>query len=76
MNPGARLFVVEMVVEGNAASLDAALVDMVMLSSLTGQERDLPHFQSLINQAGPRTVGVKALRGSYRVIEAVANTPS
>jgi O-methyltransferase domain len=76
MSPGARLFIVEMVVEDNAASLDAALMDMVMLFGLTGQERDLPHFGSLIAEAGLRTVGVKALRGSYRVIEAVAHTPS
>jgi hypothetical protein len=75
MNPGARLFIVEMVVQDNAASLDAALMDMVMLCSLTGQERDLPHFNSLITEAGLRTVDVRALRGSYRVIEAVAASP-
>lgn len=68
MNPGARLFIVEMVVEDNAASMDAALMDMVMLCYLTGQELDLPHFNSLIAEAGLRTVDVRALRGSYRVI--------
>ncbi len=76
MNPGARLFIVEMVVEDNTTSLDAALMDMVMLCSLTGQERDLPHFDALIAEAGLRTVDVTALRGSYRVIEAVPATPA
>jgi O-methyltransferase/methyltransferase family protein len=73
MNPGARVFIVEMVAGSDTASLDAALMDMAMLFAFTGQERDIPQFESLLAGAGLRAVSVKALRGSYRLIEAVAD---
>ena len=72
MNPGARLFIVEMLIAHDAATIDAALMDMAMLFSLTGQERDMSQFDALLAHAGLRAVGVKALRDSYRIIEAEA----
>lgn len=75
MNPGARLFIVEMVIENLTATVDAALLDMVMLFALSGQERDMSQFEALLSQAGMRAVSVKNLRGDYHLIEAVAELP-
>ena len=70
MNASARLFIVEMVVDSDAATLDAALMDLAMLFSLTGKERGIAEFEALLSQADLRAVGVAPLRGSYRLIEA------
>jgi O-methyltransferase domain len=72
MEPQARLFIVEMVITDDAGTIDAALMDMAMLFSLTGQERDITQFEDLLAQAGMQVAGVQALRGSYHIIEAVA----
>jgi hypothetical protein len=74
MNPAARLFIVEMVVAHTAPSLDVALMDLVMLCSLNGKERDISEFQALLAQAGLRMVDMQALRGSYHLIEAVIDS--
>ncbi|HEY1842343.1 MAG TPA: methyltransferase [Mycobacterium sp.] len=75
MNPGGRLFIVEMVVAPDRATIDAALMDMGMLFFFSGQERDISQFDALLQQAGLRVSRVKSLRGSYRIIEAVAHSP-
>jgi hypothetical protein len=72
MNPSARLFIVEMLIENDAATIDAAMMDLVMLFGLGGQERDLSQFEDLLAQAGMRVATVKPLRGAYHIIEAVA----
>lgn len=71
MNPGSRLFIVEMVVAPDGATLDAALMDLGMLYCHEGQERDTAEFTALLAQAGLRAVRFEPLRGSYHVIEAV-----
>jgi hypothetical protein len=76
MKPGSRLFIVEMVVAHDHPTIDAALMDMGMLFFFTGQERDIAQFEALLSQAGLRASSVKPLRGSYRIIEAVAQCPN
>ncbi|OBJ23112.1 methyltransferase [Mycobacterium colombiense] len=71
MNPGARLFIVEMVVANDAPTVDAALMDMAMLFALDGHERDMRQFEALLSQAGLWAVSAKSLRGDYHIIEAV-----
>ncbi|WP_197383598.1 methyltransferase [Mycolicibacterium mengxianglii] len=73
MNPSARLFIVEMVHGYDVAALDTALMDMAMLFSNTGKERDVSEFESLLSEAGLCPVTVRPLRGSYHVIEATAD---
>ncbi|QNI08751.1 hypothetical protein GAN17_22735 [Mycobacterium kubicae] len=73
MNPGARLFIVEAVLDDQDASAHAALLDMVMLVCLPGRERDLGEFQKLVRAAGLEICCITALRRPYHLIEAVAS---
>ena len=52
MKPGSRLFIVEMVVAHDRATIDAALMDMGMLFFFTGQERDMSQLEALLSRAG------------------------
>jgi SAM-dependent methyltransferase len=70
MKPGARLFVVEMVIPERDVPRDAALMDIVMLFSLTGQERELAEYEKLLNAADLRIAKTTALRKPYQLIEA------
>jgi hypothetical protein len=72
MNPGARLFIVEMVVSGEGASVGAALMDMIMLFAHAGKERDLPQFEALAKAANLRIVGAIPIQDPYQVIEVEA----
>ncbi|GLE52203.1 methyltransferase [Mycobacterium montefiorense] len=72
MNPGAKLFIVEMLLENDSATIDAALMDLVMLFGLGGKERGMSEFEDLFEQAGMRVSSVKPLHGGYHVIETVA----
>jgi hypothetical protein len=72
MNPGARVYVVEMVMEPGTPSSAAALMDMAMLFASTGSERDMAQYESLLTSAGLRQTAVHELRHPYRLIEAVA----
>lgn len=70
MNPGARLIIVEM--NADQYTLDAALMDLVMLFAYKGQERDEAHFDSLAKNAGLKTSRVQQLHRPYVLIETVA----
>jgi hypothetical protein len=72
MNPGARLFIVEMAVGGQGASLGAALMDMGMLFGHGGKERELAQFDGLVKAARMRTTRVIPIRNPYHVIEVEA----
>ncbi|MFH8470868.1 methyltransferase [Streptomyces sp. NPDC017991] len=72
MRPGARLFVVEMLVTGKGASLGAALMDMAMLFATTGQERDISQFNTLLTASGLRLTQSVPIRSPYYVMEAEA----
>jgi hypothetical protein len=71
MNPGARLFIVEMAITAST-SLTVALMDMAMLAGFTGQERELPHFERLLRSAGLEVAQTISLRTPYYLIEARA----
>ena len=72
MNPGARLFIVEMAITAAATSLSAALMDMAMLAGFTGQERELPHFEKLLRSVGLKVAQAISLWPPYYLIEAHA----
>ncbi|MGV9797146.1 methyltransferase [Mycobacterium sp. NPDC003449] len=72
MKPGARLFIVEMTIAPSPAHLPAALMDMVMMLTLTGQEREPVHYERLLNAAGLTLAGTTALHHPYVLLEARA----
>jgi hypothetical protein len=76
MKPGARLFIVEMAIKTTTTSLSAALMDMAMLASFTGQERELSHFGTLLRSAGLEVAQVNPLSSPYHLIEAQATAPT
>jgi hypothetical protein len=73
MRPGARVFIVEMAIT-SATSLSATLMDMAMLASFTGQERELSHFESLLHSAGLKIVEAVPLHPPYFLIAADLGT--
>lgn len=72
MNPGARLFMAEMMFTERAASISAALMDVAMLFSLTGQEREMAEFEKLLRAADLAIVRTSTLHHPYHLIEAQA----
>jgi hypothetical protein len=72
MNPGARLFIVEMMFTHQANSISAALMDVAMLFGLTGQEREMSEFETLLGVADLAIVETTALHRPYQLIEAQA----
>jgi hypothetical protein len=72
MNPGARLYIVEMVVSGTSASLGAVLLDMAMLFAHGGKEREISELDELVKAAGLRTARVTPIQNPYHVIEVEA----
>jgi hypothetical protein len=73
MKPGARLFIVEMVIcdpADPATSLSAVLMDMVMLHAFTGQERDFFQFERLLDAADLAIIATTPLHRPYQLIEA------
>jgi hypothetical protein len=76
MKPGARLFIVEMVIADPgdpATSLSAVLMDITMLGAFTGKERDMLEFETLLREAELDVVAATPLHRPYRVIEAQAH---
>jgi ubiquinone/menaquinone biosynthesis C-methylase UbiE len=70
MNPGARVVIVEMIVTHD--SITATLMDLAMMTSFTGREREEDDFTHLLEATElkiDRTIG---LHSPYRLIEAVA----
>jgi hypothetical protein len=72
MNPGARLFIVEMTFTDEATSMSAALMDVAMLFGYTGRERDLTEFEKLLRAADLAIVKTSTLHHPYQLIEAQA----
>jgi hypothetical protein len=72
MNPGARLFIVEMIFTDQATSMSAALMDVAMLFGFTGRERDLNEFEKLLQAAGLANMRTSTLHRPYHLIEAQA----
>lgn len=72
MNPGGRVFIVEMVMSPSAPSVNAALLDMVMLFATDGRERELDEYEALLTAAGLRPHRVTPIHAPYAVIEARA----
>ncbi|MGY4651739.1 hypothetical protein ACVWWN_005535 [Mycobacterium sp. URHB0021] len=73
MNPGARVFIVEMMFADQGISRQAALLDMVMLMSLTGRERGRPEFEKVVRAAGLEIVRAEPLHQPHYLIEAKAS---
>ncbi len=75
LGPAARLLVVERIVpERPGASGDEqalACMDLHMLVRHGGRERTAAEFRSLLSGAGFRTLGVKPLRSTIAIIQAV-----
>lgn len=74
LNPDARVFIVEMVMDDSKIDPGATLMDMSMLTGFAGQERTLTQYEALLHAAGFRATKVTALRSPYRVIEAQSIT--
>jgi len=72
MNPGARLFIVEMTFTDEATSMSAALMDVGMIFGFTGRERDLTEFEKLLRAADLAIVRTSILHHPYQLIEAQA----
>lgn len=70
MKPDARLFVVEMVIPERDIPTAAAMLDMVMLFSLTGQERELAEYEKLFTAADLKMAKTTVLHRPYQLIEA------
>jgi hypothetical protein len=73
MNPGARVFVVDMAMTADNPSASAALMDMAMLFATTGQEREVSQFRALLTAAQLRQTRVADLQHPYHMIEATAD---
>lgn len=76
MKPGARLFIVEMVIADPAdpaTSMSAVLMDMGMLTAFTGQERDMIGFEALLSAADLTVVATTPLHRPYQLIEVQAS---
>jgi O-methyltransferase domain len=73
MNPGARLFIVEMMLTGQANSASVALMDMAMLFGFSGRERDIDEYRNLLQLAGLTIVKTSPLHHPYHMIEARAS---
>jgi O-methyltransferase domain len=74
MNPGARLFIVEMVIDESGTDVGATMMDMGMLCCFTGQERSRAQFEALLGDAGLRFLGARSIGSPYQLIEAEADT--
>jgi hypothetical protein len=72
MNPGGRIAVIEMIIGDLANPGPAALMDMNMLSLVSGQERSLAEYEVLLSAAGLRRIAVLDTKSPQSVIEAVA----
>jgi hypothetical protein len=71
MQPGNRIFVVEMVVPEKNIPSPAKFLDLQMLVVLTGCERTTGEYRLLFEKAGFEWVGVTPTPSAYSVLEAV-----
>ncbi len=72
MTPGGRIAIVEMIVGEPSDPGPAALMDMNMLAIVSGQERSLSEYDTLLSAAGLRRIAVTSTTSAQSVIEAVA----
>ncbi|MGV0624857.1 methyltransferase [Mycolicibacter minnesotensis] len=72
MNPGARLYIVEMDIAPDPRLLPAALMDLVMMFTLSGRERDTGEYEQLLAAAGLELSRTVPLRHPYQLLEARA----
>jgi O-methyltransferase domain len=70
MRPGGRLWVVEMAADSGNASLTLATMDMAMMFSTGGQERELRQLSTLLSEAGFSITQMVTLSNPYHLIEA------
>lgn len=69
MKPGARLFIIEMAFSDQATSISSALMDVAMLFSLHGRERDMYEYEKLLHAADLVIVQATPLHQPYYLIE-------
>jgi hypothetical protein len=72
MRPGGRVVVIEMLLEEIGEPGWAPLSDLNMMVLLTGRERTLAEYGSLLKEAGLRIAKSTPIRSPMAVIEAVA----
>jgi hypothetical protein len=70
--PGARLVVVEQLLEPEASSPFAPLMDLNMLVMLTGRERTLPEYQKLFSEASFGSIEVTRTNSPMMLLTADA----
>ena len=70
--PGARLVVVEQLLEPEASSPFTPLMDLNMLVMLTGRERTLPEYQKLFSEAGFGSIEVTRTNSPMMLLTADA----
>jgi hypothetical protein len=71
MAPGARLWVIEQVIQPDNVSTEITLVDLNMLVLFGAQERTVDEYQKLLEMAGFREIRVLPTDTSWSVVEAV-----
>jgi hypothetical protein len=69
MKPGARLFIVEMVIADHGSTVGAALMDMGMLFGFPGREREISEFETLLHAADLEIISTTSLHPPYQLIE-------
>ena len=72
MHPGGRVVVIEMLLGEIGEPGWAPLSDLNMMVLLTGRERTLAEYGSLLKEAGLRIAKSTPIRSPMAVIEAVA----
>lgn len=72
MGPGARLLIIELVVEESAAGAMAALSDLEMLALTGGRERTIDQYRALLGNAGLRLARVRRTYSPFTIVEARA----
>jgi hypothetical protein len=71
MAPGARLWLIEQVIESDEVSVDLALFDLNMLVFFGGQERTAEEYQELLEAAGFGEITVFPTDTDWSVVEGV-----
>lgn len=71
MAPGARLWLIEQVIESDEVSVDLALFDLNMLVFFGGQERTAEEYQELLEAAGFGEIRIFPTDTDWSVVEGV-----
>ncbi len=70
MRPGGRVVLVEQIIPDDGRPSPATLMDLNMMVMLTGRERTLAEYSSLIEGAGLRVLRVLQTRSPFSLVEA------